>query len=257
MWQRPNPTEVMLRDLEIALAFLTRLPVRPGGPVGLGDLARVVHWFPIVGVLVGATGGAVFTLAHYLHLPSWPAAILALSAMLLLTGALHEDGLADTADALGALPDCVRALEVMRDSRIGSFGTLALILVVGGRLGALAGFWEPLRAIGALVAAAAFSRALLPAVMWLQPSARAEGLAAAAGRPPARRVLIGLALGAATALLVLPTGQVLGAMLVAALAAALTAQALGRAFGGCTGDTLGAVQQVGELAFLFALVAWR
>lgn len=247
----------MLRDLGIALVFLTRLPVRPGGPVGLGDLARVVYWFPVVGILVGAIGGAVFALAHYLHLPSWPAAIMALGAMLLLTGALHEDGLADTADALGALPDRARALEVMRDSRIGSFGTLALILVVGGRLGALAEYWEPLRAIGALVAAAAFSRALLPLVMWQQPNARGEGLAAAAGRPPTNRVLIGLALGAIAAVLVLPMGQAFGAMLVAAFVAALTARALGQAFGGCTGDTLGAVQQLGELAFLFALVAWR
>jgi adenosylcobinamide-GDP ribazoletransferase len=248
---------MMLRDLAIALVFLTRLPLRPNGPVGMGDLASVVHWFPVVGVLVGVAGGAAFTLAHFLHLPSWPAAVLALGAMLLLTGALHEDGLADTADALGALPDQARALAVMRDSRIGSFGTLALILVVGGRLGALAGFWEPLRAIAALVAAAAFSRALMPLVMWAQPSARSQGLAATAGRPPTDRVLIGLAIGATLTILILPTGQGLGAMLAAALVAAFTAKALGRAFGGCTGDTLGAVQQLTEMAFLFALVIWR
>ena len=248
---------MMLRDLKITLVFLTRLPLRPQGQVAMGDLASVVHWFPVVGLLVGAVGGVAFTLAHYLHLPSWPAAVLALGAMLLLTGALHEDGLADTADALGALPDRKRALEVMRDSRIGSFGTLALILVVGGKLGALAAFWEPLVAMAALIAAAAFSRALMPVVMWLQPSARGQGLAAQAGRPSVDRVLIGLALAAVLAILLLPAGQGLGAMLAAALVAALTAQTLGRAFGGCTGDTLGAVQQMSELAFLFALVAWR
>ncbi len=247
----------MLRDLEIALVFLTRLPLRPKGPVALGDLASVVHWFPVVGILIGAAGGITFTLAHYLHLPSWPSAVLAIGAMLLLSGALHEDGLADTADALGALPDRSRALEVMRDSRIGSFGALALLLVVGGRLGAIAAFWEPWRALAALVAAAAFSRALMPVVMRLQPSARGQGLAAAAGRPSTERVVTGLVIGAVVAFLLLPSGQGLVAMLAAALVAALAAPSLGRAFGGCTGDTLGAVQQVSELAFLFALVAWR
>lgn len=247
----------MLRDLETALVFLTRLPLRPKGPVGLADLASVAHCFPLVGLLVGAAGGVVFTLAHYLHLASWPSAVLALTAMLLLTGALHEDGLADTADALGVLPDRERALEVMRDSRIGSFGALALILAMGAKFSALTAFWDPFRATAALVAAAAFSRALLPVVMLVQPSARSHGLAAGAGRPPRERVLFGLAIAIATAILLLPAGQGLTAMLAGGLAAAVTALWLGRLFGGCTGDTLGAVQQVGEIAFLFALVAWR
>jgi adenosylcobinamide-GDP ribazoletransferase len=248
----------MLHDLKLAVVFLTRLQLRlEGRRVGIGDLASVVHFFPVVGLLVGATGAVVYLAASFAHLPSLPAVVLTLGAMALLTGALHEDGLADTADALGALPDRDRALEIMRDSRIGSFGAIALILVMTGKLAAIAGFWDGYRAAAAVIAAAAFSRAVMPVVMYLQPSARGRGLAAEAGRPPVERVLAALAIGIAAAIVLLPAGQALTAVLVAAAAAAITAWALGRAFGGCTGDTLGAVQQLTELAFLFALVTWR
>lgn len=247
----------MLRDMKIAVVFLTRLPLRLDGRVGIGDLAAAAHCFPLVGIAVGGLGGLVYLVAGLLQLPGLVSVVLALAAMALLTGALHEDGLADTADALGALPDRERALEIMQDSRIGSFGALALILVVTGKLGALAGYWNGLMAAAALVAAAAFSRALLPVVMHLQPSARGRGLAAEAGRPSSSKVLAALAIGTATAILLLPAAEALTALLAACLTAAAVAWALGRAFGGATGDTLGAVQQLAELAFLMALAAWR
>ena len=247
----------MLRDLKIAVVFLTRWQLRLDGRVGIGDLASVVHFFPVVGLLVGLSGALVYLAASFLHLPNLPAVVLALGAMALFTGALHEDGLADTADALGALPDRERALEIMRDSRIGSFGTLALILVVTGKLVAISGLWDGFRAAAAIIAAASFSRAVIPVVLYLQPSARGRGLAAETGRPPLDRVLIALAIGIAAAVLLLPAAEALTALAVAGLAALVVARALGRAFGGCTGDTLGAVQQLTELAFLFALVAWR
>ncbi len=247
----------MLRDFKIAVVFLTRWPIRIDGRVGIGDLASVVHFFPVVGLIVGTVGAIVFLAVGSAHLPSLPAAILALAAMALFTGALHEDGLADTADALGALPDRERALEIMRDSRIGSFGAMALILVMVGKISALAGVWDGFRAAAALVAAASFSRAVMPVVMYLQPSARGRGLAAEAGRPPLDRVLAALAIGSAVAIVLLPPGQALTAILVAAATASVVAWLLGQAFGGCTGDTLGAVQQLTELAFLLTLVAWR
>jgi adenosylcobinamide-GDP ribazoletransferase len=247
----------MLRDLKIAVVFLTRWQLRLDGRVGIADLASVVHFFPVVGLLVGAVGAVVYLSASFAHLPSLPAVVLTLGAMALFTGALHEDGLADTADALGALPDRERALEIMRDSRIGSFGAIALILVLVGKLSAIAGFWDGLQAAAALIAAASFSRAVMPVVLYLQPSARGRGLAAETGKPTLERVLAALAIGIAATIVLLPAGQALTALPVAALAAALAAWALGRAFGGCTGDTLGAVQQLTELAFLFALVAWR
>ncbi len=247
----------MLRDFKIAVVFLTRWPLKLDGRVGIGDLAAVVHFFPVVGLLVGSLGGLVFLAASFAHLPSLPAAILTLAAMTLFTGALHEDGLADTADSLGALPDRERALEIMRDSRIGSFGTIALILVITGKLLAIAGIFDGFRAAAAVVAAAAFSRAVMPVVMYVQPSARGRGLAAGAGRPALERVLSALAIGIGAAVILLPADQALTALLAATGTAALAAWLLGRAFAGCTGDTLGAVQQLSEVAFFFALVAWR
>lgn len=247
---------MVLQDLKVAAIFLTRLPVRSDGPVGMRDLAAAAYLFALVGAAVGAGGAAAYWAATLLGLPSLPASIAALAAMIALTGALHEDGLADTADALGAGADRARALAIMRDSRIGSYGTIALVLALLARLIALAGLWDPGRVTGVLIAAAALSRAAMPVVMLAQPSARAEGLAASAGRPAPLRVALGCALGLVIALACLPAIPALQAALALAAVAGLVAWRLGRRFGGCTGDTLGAVQQAGEIAFLMAFVAW-
>jgi adenosylcobinamide-GDP ribazoletransferase len=243
-----------VQDLKVALAFLTRLPVHIDGKVSLSDLTAAVHLFPLVGALVGLIGALAFGLGKAVGLGSLPAALFAVAAMVVATGALHEDGLADTADALGA-QDRERALAIMRDSRIGSFGTIALVLVLIARIAALSSFWDPWRFAAAMIAAAGASRALLPLLMTAQPPARADGLGAAVGRPEPVRVLIGLGLGAALALALLPLATALSALLAAACAAALAGWFLGRRFGGFTGDTLGAVQQLAEIAFLFAVLA--
>ena len=243
----------MLADLKVALVFLTRVPVPIGGTVSMRDLARTVYLFPLVGVAVGAVGGIAFWLASRLELPPVVGACLAVAVMVGVTGALHEDGLADTADALGAGSDRERALGIMRDSRIGTFGTLALILTMVARLAIVTGLAQIERVAPALIAAAAFSRAVIPVVMLLQPTARASGLAAAVGAPEPFRVWVAVALGIAVALAVLPDGRAFSGLMTAAVAAALCAVALGRRFGGCTGDTLGAVQQTAEVAFLIAL----
>lgn len=244
----------MLEDFRVACVFLTRLPLRLAHGVGLRDLADAVYMFPAVGVLVGLAGGIAYLVATGLGLPTLPASVLAVAAMVAVTGGLHEDGLADTADAIGAGDDREKALAVMRDSRIGTYGALALILVLVARLSALSSFWEPGFFLRAAVAGAAASRAAMPVVMLLQPSARASGLAASAGRPDPARVWAGIGLALALALLLLPAAAVLKAVAAAALTAAAAAAWLGRRFGGCTGDTLGAIQQLAELAFLLAVV---
>ncbi len=246
----------MLNDLKIATVFLTRLPVRVEGPLAMRDLAGAVHLFPLVGALVGLIGAAAFGLGQGLGLPPVPCAVLALAATALATGALHEDGLADTADGLGAGADRARALEIMRDSRIGSFGAVALVLTLLARLSALAAMGgQPALVAGALVAAGAASRAAMPVVMHLQPSARASGLAAEAGKPEPARVAAAVLVALAASFLLLPTPVAAAAVLGAAAVAAVAAAALGRRFGGCTGDTLGAVQQLAEVAFLFGILA--
>lgn len=247
----------MLRDLKVALLFLTRFPVQLDGTVTMRDLARAVHAFPLVGAIVGLLAGLAYAAASLVGLPPLPSALIAIVTMIVLTGALHEDGLADTADGLGAGPDRDKALAIMADSRIGSFGTLALIVSVLGRLIALAPLWEPRQVMAVLIAAAMTSRAMMPVVMLLQPSAKAGGLAAAAGRPDPLRVMIGLFLGIAAAVALLPPPTALAALLAAAGFSLLLATWLGRRLGGCTGDTLGAVQQMAELAFLLAIVSHR
>jgi adenosylcobinamide-GDP ribazoletransferase len=219
------------------------------------DLARAVHAFPVMGAAVGLLGGLGFTAASWLGLPSLPAALIAILCMIGATGALHEDGLADTADGLGAGTDREKALAIMRDSRIGSFGAIAIMLSLLGRLMALAPMWDPKLVIAVLVAASMASRAMMPVVMLLQPSAKATGLAAETGRPDVPRVAIGLGIAVVACLLLLPLDLALPALAATGLIGLLVATWLGRRLGGCTGDTLGAVQQVGEVAFLFAIVA--
>ena len=244
----------MLRDLKVALLFLTRLPIQVDGAVTMRDLAAAVYAFPLVGAVIGLLAGLAYWITLQLSLPALPAALIAIVTMLLLTGALHEDGLADTADGLGGR-DRARALEIMADSRIGSFGALALMVSLLARLIALAPMWDPRQVAMVLVGAAMASRAVMPVVMLLQPSARGDGLAAATGRPEPVRVMLGCFLAIGVTVMLLPLPVAVPALVASAAFSLLVAAWLGRRLGGCTGDTLGAVQQVAEIAFLFAIVS--
>ncbi|MBL8834723.1 MAG: adenosylcobinamide-GDP ribazoletransferase [Alphaproteobacteria bacterium] len=243
-----------IAQLRLAFSFLTRLPVgrAPIADVKLGNAA----WsFPVVGAVVGAVGAGVFLLAELVGLVGSPAVLLALAAMVLTTGGLHEDGLADTADGLGARGDAERRLAIMRDSRIGSFGALALIFALGLKLAALRQIGAGSDGALALIVAAAMSRAVLPALMAAIAPARGNGLAHAAGAPSLLQVGAAAAIGLAVAMYALdPVG---GAIVAAATAGAamLAAAACWRALGGQTGDTLGAAQQIAEAACLLAISA--
>jgi len=235
-------------EILLAAGFLTRLPL-PAVTQERGSLARAGWAFPVVGLIIGAVGGAVFALMDRLGLPMLASGLLAVAATMLLTGALHEDGLADSADGFGA-QDSESALAIMRDSRIGAFGVLALVLSVGLRASALAGIADRALAFQALIAAHAVSRGLLPAVMlWLDP-ARTDGLGAEAGRPTPPVATAAAAIALVIALLALGFGRgVLGSLIAAAIAA-LVAQLARRRLGGYTGDVLGAIQQVAEVVML-------
>jgi adenosylcobinamide-GDP ribazoletransferase len=242
-----------LADLHLAAAFLTRLTLPDPGLVAAGGLARAMRCFPLVGAALGLAAGAVHVVAAAV-LPPFAAALLAVLALVVLTGALHEDGLADFTDGLGARGGRERRLEVMRDSRTGAFGVLALVFSVGLRTSALAALPHGWPATAALVAAAALSRALIPAAMQVMAPARPDGLGASAGVPDASvaAAAMGLALLAALAG-GLGLGTIL-AILAAALGAALAVVAVARrVLGGYTGDVLGAVQQVAEAAALLAV----
>jgi adenosylcobinamide-GDP ribazoletransferase len=176
--------------------------------------------------------------------------------MICTTGALHEDGLADVADGFGGGRTREDKLRIMRDSRIGSYGALALVLALLARAGALVALADPSDVLAALVAAGAVSRAALPAVMAISPQARADGLAAAAGRPHPLRAAAAALVAALLAILLL--GQAAPAALLAGAGGALAVALLARRqIGGYTGDVLGAAQQLGEIGVLLGAVAAR
>ena len=247
------PPRGFVSGFTAATAFLTRIPVAP--PPGALRLADAAWAFPPVGAGIGAIAAFVFLTAQLFGLGAWPASLLALLTGIIVTGALHEDGLADAVDGLFGGGDRDTRLAIMRDSRLGAFGGLALVLSVGLRAAALAQIGEALHAGLALIAAHAASRALLPMAMRLSAPARADGLAAAAGRPGSAAAIGAFIIGAAIALAALGPSQGALALGLAAIAVAAVAVLARRRIGGYTGDILGACQQVAETVIL--LVAAR
>jgi adenosylcobinamide-GDP ribazoletransferase len=236
-----------------AARFLTRLPWPPAS--GDGALAAAGWAFPLVGVVVGLIAGIAYALARGLHLPAAAASLIALGAGMLVTGGLHEDGLADTADGLGG-GDPAAKLAIMRDSRIGSYGVLALLLAVGLRAAGLAAIGTSGRAIAALIAAHAVGRGVLPLVLRALEPARADGLGAEAGRPDAETAWLAAGIAAVVALFALDFLPGIAALIATAAVTALAATLARRSFGGYTGDVLGAIEQCGETVMILAAASW-
>jgi adenosylcobinamide-GDP ribazoletransferase len=182
--------------------------------------------------------------------PPLPASALAMAATVLLTGAMHEDGLADTADGFGGGKTRENKLEIMRDSRIGTYGACALLISLMLRWSALAEIAEPRYVAIALIAAHVSARAALPALMAFVPPARADGLSSSAGQPPRQSAAIALALGTICLVLSFGASGALIGLLVLTLAGLLLAALAVKQIGGQTGDVLGALEQVGEAAIL-------
>ena len=238
-----------LEEGRLALMMLTRLPVgRLADPAP--RLGQAAWAFPLVGLIVGGIGGAVHWGAMAASLPALVAALLALLAMALVTGALHHDGLADFADGIGGGRDRDHCLEIMRDSRIGSYGVLALVFAVGLQASALSAL--PTGAVlPALVFTAIASRlAMVALLIWLPP-ARDDGLGRLARHDRPLSLLPGAALLALLAVLS-PLQSVAAALAIGLAAACIAGMAL-RRIGGQTGDVLGAGQLVGET---FGLIIW-
>jgi adenosylcobinamide-GDP ribazoletransferase len=242
----------VLRGFRAAVTFLTRVPwPHAFDPAELGE---ATPYFPLVGALVGAIGAGIYWLATRL----WPqpiAVILAIAATVLITGALHEDALADVADGFGGGWSRDRVLSIMKDSRIGAYGAVAIVLVLLLKVSALTTLTTP-DVIRGLIAAHAIGRwATLPLLAGL-PYVRTEGGTGApfvGGVTPQR-------LAAGTVLMLAIVGPALGLRAIPAIAAAvlvtaLTAWAYRRRIGGITGDCLGATAQCVELAIYMVLAA--
>ncbi len=238
----------MMNDLRAAFGLLTRLPVGSGAI--RPDLARCVWAFPVVGLVVNGLAAAVFWGATRIGMPPMLAACWALVVMMLLTGGLHEDGLADTADGFGGGRTPARKLEIMRDSRIGSYGALALMMALLIRASAIAAIAHPIT----LLPVGMLGRAAMILPLRLLPPARHDGLGAAVRRPSLANVAAGLMLAGIATLAVLPlrTAATAG---VAAVVAALVLTRLARSqIGGHTGDVLGATELITECA-VFTVIA--
>ena len=252
------------RDLIAVLRFYTRLPIPAlpfeTDPHAMPDFERGARVLPIAGGLIGLIGALALGFCAALGLPALPAAILALAALTIATGAMHEDGLADFADSFGAA-ERARKLEIMQDSRLGTFGALALVASFGFRAAALAALAERFgfgAAGAALIASAAVSRTagLLP--LFLLPPARPDGAGKAAAAPSGEALNLAAGLSTLIALLIPAAGMGFGRMFLAlalAVGGALGVTALARrALGGQTGDVAGAAQQLAEIAFLCGLL---
>ena len=246
--ERPGPAA----SLAAATQFLTLIPAGGGHDQ---PLARCAVMFPVVGAAIGLVGALFYIIAGWLGLGPVLAAIVCVVAMLVLTRGLHEDGLADLADGVGAHTDREGRLAVMRDSRIGAFGAMALIIVIGARVAAVADLRNDMDVLAALVVAAALSRASMVVAMRMMPAAREDGMAAGAGEPAFDQVLIALIVGAVLALVLLFPWTWVAALAGGGIAACLVGWLAMTVLGGKTGDVLGAIQQVSEIGVLAGAVA--
>ena len=250
-----NWLENRAEELKAGIVFCTRLPLLPATPLARNSLSRAAWAFPVAGILVGLSGAIAYGIVHRLGLPPWPAAALSVAATMLATGCLHEDGLADTADGFGGGHTREQKLDIMRDSRIGTYGVCALAMSLLLRVGALASLPSAHAVVWALIASHAAARATMPVLMLLLPPARSDGLSFDAGKPAGEAVAAAAVIGFLILAICLHLGHGLLALIVLAAIVALVAWLATRQIGGQTGDVMGALEQASEIAVLLVALA--
>ncbi len=255
--QPPGEIAVALAEIRAAAAFLTRLPAGIVGvdPTVAPNFTHGARVFPLVGALIGLAGAIVLIVANAIGMPAFVAAALAVATVVIVTGAFHEDGLADMADSFGGSTTDER-LAIMDDSRIGTYGAVAIVMsllirvLAIGSIAATGAF----RAAFALIAAEAVSRTALVRLWHDLPAARMGGLSSETGAPDQNAMLVALAIAAVLAIALGVPSIGLWATVVASALAAIATFAMirvtARSIGGRTGDTLGACQQAALIAFL-------
>ena len=239
------------RGFVAGISFLTRIPV--GAAVGERDIAASVAWFPVVGALVGALSGAVYLLASRAW-PSLVASLLAIGSSIAITGAFHEDGLGDTADAFGAASTGRDPQPVLKDPRMGTFGVVALVLVIGVRV-ALVASLVPRAGALALIAAHSLARGVSAATVVSAPSAGSGLGSSYASLAPKWRGVVAMVVAVIIATICIGIAAPVACVL-AILAAWLQARWAERTLGGVSGDVLGTIEQTGELITLLVAVAF-
>ena len=241
-----------LHSLLGAISFFTRLKVPGTNQHGDVALERAIRYFPAVGLLIGAIAAIVF-LAAALIWPKTLALITAIAAAVVVTGAIHEDGWSDMVDGFGGGASRERVLAIMRDSALGSFGALALALLIVARFFTLLEINAALLPV-ALIAGHAVSRLCATFVLGALDYARSEGKAKPFANRLGRGELVFATLTALAPLTFLPLLPALAGLLLALLATAWLARMFKQRIGGYTGDCLGATQQLAEIAFYCGLL---
>lgn len=253
--QKPDTRVIIWGDVPAALGLLTRLPVRVDVDRAQARGAAAAWAYPLVGGVVGLLLMVLAAVLNWCGLPVAVTALLLVAAGVVVTGGLHEDGLADCADGFWGGWDRALRLEIMKDSRIGAYGVLALILGVGLRWACLTVLLiGPLWA-AALILPAVISRAAMVLVMRVLPHARADGLSQSVGRPGAAATGAALMIAAVVALGMVGV-QTVPLLLIGCLTVLACIAIARRKIGGQTGDVLGATQQVCEIATLITLASW-
>ncbi|WP_252724017.1 MULTISPECIES: adenosylcobinamide-GDP ribazoletransferase [unclassified Thalassospira] len=250
------PVEVSpISDFWRALALLSRVPVKGIEDFRAEVIARSVWSWPLVGLLLAGFAMLPAMLVYSLTANILIFAIVALAGMVLLTGSMHEDGIADCADGFGGGFEHARKLEIMRDSQIGTYGVVALILCFGLRLILLSAAGDAGQAAILFLVMAITSRAAMPVVMHILPPARADGLGKGAGTP--NLMMVGLGVGLALILSLVLSGlfATMAILMGGLLAVGIVAAVAKWQIGGQTGDVLGATQIVTELFVGIAFIA--
>jgi adenosylcobinamide-GDP ribazoletransferase len=243
--------------LALAVQFLTRLPLPRNAGYSAERLAATPRWYPAVGILVGAAAAAVYAVASLLF-PPILAALLSTAAGLALTGAFHEDGFADACDGLGGGVTATQALEIMRDSRLGTYGAAGLGLMLAAKVLAL-GAMAPSVAAPVLIAGHAASRAssvlAIATGTYLRASGTGKPVASGAGRAGLAVAIVTAALAVSGVGVMAGAAALAAGLLGLALGHAIMRRAYGRKLGGYTGDCLGSVQQTSEIGFYLGVLA--
>ncbi len=240
-----------LVDVATAASLLSRFPLKSSW-IATDRMAASAWAFPIIGAIIGALAGVVGILLSEIGMSGNSVAIAALATMILASGAMHEDGLADCADGLGGGTGKDRILEIMKDSRIGAYGVIALCLFLGAQWSALAEIAHA-NLFASLVITGSASRAPMTVVMALVPNARSGGLSQYVGTPATSHAAVAVLVSALICIGLAGTQTGLLAFLIAAIAPIPLLLVAHRKIGGQTGDVLGATQQFAALGILLTL----
>ena len=248
----------LIQDILAAFMLLTRIPINWEKVSGEApNLGRAMWAYPIVGLAVGGLSAAVYYVVFSIGMPALLAVFLALISAILITGAFHEDGLADVADGFGGGLTREKKLEIMRDSRIGTYGGLALIMAIllkGASLSQL----PPLMAVKALVISATVSRAMIIVAALILPPARKNSLATEAGKPSVGVCLTAFTAAGATGFLLAGLTASLYLTASTLVITLLFCRLAYRQVQGFSGDILGATQQLAEISVLVTLATvWQ